>query len=218
MDLKRLVVDDTSRAILPSRIAKVQIPAPAPASNSNGVVSYQNSGQPDNIDERDSDNPLCVTEYVQEMHEYFRSKEELTSIRPGYMENQQFINTRMRSILVDWLVELHLQFKFVPETLYLTVNILDRYLAKKEVTRPKLQLIGVTALLIASKYEEIYPAELRDLVYLCDRAYSKDEVSIILFCFLFPIYISASQVRRSTDTFLFRKMHAYMVRFLKRKK
>ena len=76
----------------------------------------------------------------------------------------------------DWLVEVHLKFKLVPETLYLTVNIIDRYLAKTEVSRPKLQLVGVTALLIASKYEEIYPPELRDLVYICDRAYSKLEV------------------------------------------
>lgn len=83
----------------------------------------------------------------------------------------------MRSILVDWLVEVHLKFKLVPETLYLVVNLIDRYLAKKEVTRSKLQLVGVTALFIATKYEEIYPPELRDLVYICDRAYSKFEVS-----------------------------------------
>ena len=78
------------------------------------------------------------------------------------------------------MVEVHLKFKLVPETLYLTVNIIDRYLAQAEVTRPKLQLVGVTALLIASKYEEIYPPELRDLVYICDRAYSKNEVRKIL--------------------------------------
>ena len=84
----------------------------------------------------------------------------------------------MRSILVDWLVEVHLKFKLLPETLYLTVGIIDRYLAKREVTRPKLQLVGVTALLLASKYEEIYPPEIHDLVYICDRAFSKDEVSL----------------------------------------
>lgn len=52
----------------------------------------------------------------------------------------------------------------MPETLYLTINLIDRYLEQEEVSRPKLQLVGVTALLIASKYEEIYPPELRDLV------------------------------------------------------
>ena len=147
------------------------------------VLSYQYSGPADDIDERDSEDPLCATAYVQDMYEHFRLKEMSTSVRPVYMEDQQYINERMRSILVDWLVEVHLKFKLVPETLYLTVNIIDRYLSKTEVSRPKLQLVGVTALLIASKYEEIYPPELRDLVYICDRAYSKVEVrSKLLLC------------------------------------
>ena len=140
--------------------------------------SYQHTGQVDNIDERDADDPLCATEYVQEMYEYFRMKEASTSVRPVFMESQPHINERMRSILVDWLVEVHLKFKLVPETLYLTVNLIDRFLERKEVSRPKLQLVGVTSLLIASKYEEIYPPELRDLVYICDRAYTKNEVRI----------------------------------------
>ena len=148
--------------------------APAPAALANG--GYQWSGPADNIDERDAEDPLCVTEYVQDMYQHFRGKEALTSVRPLYMENQPHINERMRSILVDWLVEVHLKFKLVPETLYLTINLIDRYLERSEVTRPKLQLVGVTSLLIASKYEEIYPPELRDLVYICDRAYTRSEV------------------------------------------
>ena len=71
---------------------------------------------------------------------------------------------------------MHLKFKMVPETLYLTVNILDRYLQLKQVRRSKLQLVGVAALLLASKYEEIYAPELRDLVYITDRAYTKQEI------------------------------------------
>ena len=101
----------------------------------------------------------------------------------------------MRSLLVDWLVEVHLKFKLVPETLYLTVNIIDRYLATTEVTRPKLQLVGVTAFFIASKYEEIYPPELRDLVYICDRAYSNNEVRVIhvyIEHFCLPCFVGAS--------------------------
>jgi Cyclin, N-terminal domain len=139
--------------------------------------SYQHIGQVDNIDERDADDPLCATEYVNDMYAHFRIMEGTKSVRPVFMETQPHINERMRSILVDWLVEVHLKFKLVPETLYLTINLIDRYLEKKEVSRPKLQLIGVTSLLIASKYEEIYPPELRDLVYICDRAYTRTEVS-----------------------------------------
>ena len=86
-----------------------------------------------------------------------------------YMSSQPYINERMRTILVDWLVEVHLKFKMVPETLYLTVHIIDRFLEDNRVRRSKLQLVGVAALLVASKYEEIYPPELRDLVYITDK-------------------------------------------------
>jgi cyclin B len=151
-----------------------QQPVQQPVSNPS---SYQ-YGPADNIDERDAEDPLCATEYVQDMYHHFREKEPSTSVRPVYMENQPHINERMRSILVDWLVEVHLKFKLVPETLYLTINLIDRFLERQEVSRPKLQLVGVTSLLIASKYEEIYPPELRDLVYICDRAYTRTEVRI----------------------------------------
>ena len=139
--------------------------------------SYQITGNADNIDERDVEDPLCCTEYVADMYTHFREKEASTSVRPTFMESQSYINERMRSILVDWLVQVHWKFKLVPETLYLTINLVDRYLEREEVTRPKLQLVGVTSLLIASKYEEIYPPELRDLVYICDRAYTHQDVS-----------------------------------------
>ena len=93
-----------------------------------------------------------------------------------YMANQNDINSKMRAILVDWLVEVHMKFRLVPETLYLCVNIIDRYCKKVQVQRSKLQLVGVTALLIACKYEEIYPPEVRDCVYITDRAYQSSEV------------------------------------------
>lgn len=141
-------------------------------------TSYQVTGNKDDIDERDHEDPLCATAYVEDMYQTFREKEAHTSVRPVYMEQQKHINERMRAILVDWLVEVHLKFKLVPETLYLTINLIDRYLELQEVSRPKLQLVGVTCLLIASKYEEIYPPELRDLVYICDRAYTRQDVSV----------------------------------------
>ena len=186
---------------LPPPVNHPALAPQAPAGNMEDYLpgnSYQYSGPADDIDERDSDDPLCATSYVQEMYEHFRSKETSTSVRPVYMEDQQYINERMRSILVDWLVEVHLKFKLVPETLYLTVNIIDRYLAKTEVSRPKLQLVGVTALLIASKYEEIYPPELRDLVYICDRAYSEREVSAHVFSMIFSTILATPHIRDVT--------------------
>jgi len=92
------------------------------------------------------------------------------------MDNQRDINKKMRSILVDWLIEVHHRFKLQPLTLWLCINLLDRYLMQVQVARSKLQLVGVSALLIACKYEEIYPPEVRDCVYITDYAYEREEV------------------------------------------
>jgi hypothetical protein len=167
--------------------------------------SYQMTGKLDDIDEGDKENPLCVSEYVEEMYSHFRYKEESTSVRPTYMESQPHINNRMRSILVDWLVEVHLKFKCAPETLYLTVNLIDRYLERAEVSRPRLQLVGVTCLLIAAKYEEIYPPELRDLVYICDRAYSKRDI----------LEMEEEVLKKLEYHVTIPTAHVFLVRFLK---
>jgi hypothetical protein len=82
----------------------------------------------------------------------------------------------MRAILVDWLIEVHMKFKLLPETLFLTVELIDRFLAVEDITRKKLQLVGVTAMFIASKYEEIYAPEVNDFVYITDKAYTKQEI------------------------------------------
>jgi cyclin B len=94
----------------------------------------------------------------------------------GLLLLQPNINEKMRAILVDWLVEVHLKFKLMPETLYLTVNLIDRFLEKEQIMRNKLQLVGVTAMFMASKYEEIYAPECRDFVYISDKAYTRDEI------------------------------------------
>lgn len=82
----------------------------------------------------------------------------------------------MRTILVDWIVEVHCKYKLHPLTLWLTVNLIDRYLERVSISRCKLQLVGITALFIACKYEEVQTPEVRDCVYLTDNAYTKEQI------------------------------------------
>ena len=72
------------------------------------------------------------------------------------MDSQAEINEKMRAILGDWLIEVHQKFELTPETLYLTFHIIDRYLSMEQVMRKELQLVGMSSMLIASKYEEIW--------------------------------------------------------------
>jgi len=97
-------------------------------------------------------------------------------VDPRYLTTQVDINEKMRAILVDWLVEVHRMFKLLPETLYLGVSIIDRFLSLKQISRDTLQLVGITSMLIASKYEEIYAPECNDFVYISDGAYTKPQI------------------------------------------
>merc|ERR1712187_143131 len=89
---------------------------------------------------------------------------------------QADVNGKMRSILVDWLIEVHMKYRLRPETLFLTINIIDRYLAKTQVQRRRLQLVGVVAMLIASKFEEVRPPQIADFCYITDNAYTKKDI------------------------------------------
>jgi hypothetical protein len=79
----------------------------------------------------------------------------------------------MRVILVDWLIDVHVRFKLQTETLHIAVNLTDRFLARRQIRRNQMQLIGVTAMVIAAKYQEIYPPTIEDFVYMTDDACSK---------------------------------------------
>ena len=75
----------------------------------------------------------------------------------------------MRSILIDWIIDVHAKFKLEPNTLFMATNIIDRFLSKEKIARKQLQLAGVAAMLIACKFEEIYAPEVRDFVYISDE-------------------------------------------------
>jgi len=130
----------------------------------------------DKADINDVNNAQAMIPYMSEIHRHYRESEGINLASANFMSKQTDVNEKMRAILVDWLVEVHLKFKLMPETLYLTGNLIDRYLEKEIITRNKLQLVGVTAMFIASKYEEIYAPECRDFVYISDKAYSREQI------------------------------------------
>jgi len=82
----------------------------------------------------------------------------------------------MRAILIDWIIDVHMKFKLANETLFLTVNILDRYLSKNHIAREKFQLLGISCLFLASKFEDIYPPDLKECLFVTENSYSKDEL------------------------------------------
>lgn len=117
-----------------------------------------------------------VEEYQEDILAYFREVEKRSRPKPNYMKRQPDINYSMRTILVDWLVEVSEEYKLNTETLFLAISYIDRFLSCMSVVRAKLQLLGTAAMFIAAKYEEIYPPDVSEFVFITDDTYSKTQV------------------------------------------
>jgi hypothetical protein len=128
------------------------------------------------LDKEDVDDPLMVSEYVVEIFEYLKELEIATMANPDYMESQTELEWKMRGILVDWLLEVHTRFRLLPETLFLAVNIIDRFLSAKIVQLDRLQLVGVTAMFIASKYEEVLSPHVQNFRHVADDGFTEEEI------------------------------------------
>ena len=150
--------------------------------------------------------------------------EEERGIKPmpdyTYMNRQKEINENMRSILVDWIIDVHFKFGFTDETLFMTISIIDRFLSISQITRTNFQLLGITALMIACKHEEIDLPKIDDFIYITDNAYVKNEVikmeeevlSKLNFSFLYPSPIKFFEYL--SLHFNFKKKHHMMGKYL----
>jgi len=129
------------------------------------------------IDSKDLENPQLCAEYATEIFVYLRGLESGSLVRTGHLDGKQTTD-KMRSVLVDWLVEVQVQFRLMQETLFSTVDIIDRFMAKEgdSISRSRLQLVGVAAMFLASKIEEVYAPACSDFVYITDNAYTQKEI------------------------------------------
>ncbi|CAI5485310.1 unnamed protein product, partial [Closterium sp. Naga37s-1] len=124
-----------------------------------------------------SSDPQLCGRYVADIYGHLRAAEQRSQPRADYMEAvQKDVNSGMRTILVDWLVEVAEEYKLVPDTLYLTCAYLDSYLSAHTVPRSQLQLLGISCMLIASKFEEIYAPQVDEFCYITDNTYTRLEV------------------------------------------
>ncbi|XP_075446669.1 G2/mitotic-specific cyclin-B1-like isoform X2 [Ascaphus truei] len=121
------------------------------------------------VDADDADNPMLCSDYVKDIYSYLRRLEAEQAVRLNYLEGQE-VTGHMRAILIDWLVLVQIRFKLLQETLFMTVAILDRFLQEHPVPKKLLQLVGVTSMFIACKYEEMYPPEIDDFAFVTDHS------------------------------------------------
>ncbi|NP_001146465.1 Cyclin-A3-1 [Zea mays] len=163
--------DDDDKPVRKQRLLPAAKPKPKPK-------AAPAPAAPAAADDTDDDIQLCKP-YASDIYSYLRSMESQAKRRLAvdYIAAVQIdVTPNMRGILIDWLVEVAEEYKLVSDTLYLTVSYIDRFLSAKVLNRQKLQLLGVSAMLIASKYEEISPPNVEDFCYITDNTYTKQEV------------------------------------------
>ncbi|XP_050124074.1 cyclin-A1-1-like isoform X1 [Malus sylvestris] len=128
------------------------------------------------MDDNFMDPQFCAA-IAPDIYKHLRESEENRRPSMDFMETiQKDINAGMRAVLIDWLVEVAEEFRLVPETLFLTINYVDRYLSGNVMNRKQLQLLGVACMMIAAKYEEIVAPEVEQFCYITDNTYTKKEV------------------------------------------
>ena len=128
--------------------------------------------------QNNQDNISYVGEYLEEIYMNLLLEENQSTIKPkyGYMANQPEINEIMRAILIDWIIDVHLRFNLRQDTLFMTIWLIDTYLSFAFIQRDKLQLLGITCLLISGKSHEIYYPQHNKLLEMTDNAYIKEEM------------------------------------------
>ncbi|KAI0028861.1 cyclin-like protein [Vararia minispora EC-137] len=127
-------------------------------------------------EEDEEHDATMVSEYADEIFAYMNELEDDIMPSPTYMDDQNEITWAMRQTLIDWLLQVHLRYHMLPETLWIAVNIMDRFLTHRIVSLVKLQLVGVTAMFIASKYEEVLAPSADEFVFMTEKGYTKKEI------------------------------------------
>ncbi|XP_065206260.1 G2/mitotic-specific cyclin-B2 [Planococcus citri] len=134
----------------------------------------------EDIDKDDAKNPFLLSAYTMDIYEYLRSLERSHPIKEDYLKDHKEITPKMRAIVVDWLVEVQLEYRLLQETLHITVGILDTYLqSNPKVDKNKMQLIGIAALFLATKYEEITVPSADELVYISASAFKERDLYLM---------------------------------------
>lgn len=152
-----------------------------------------------------SSNQLEVAEYVDEIYQHYWVTEAENPCLADYMNVQSNITPQMRGILINWLIEVNYKFDLMPETLYLTVALLDRYLSLGAIKKNEMQLVGLTALLIASKYEDFWHPRVKDLISISAESYTRDQL-----LGMEKLILNKLKFRLNLPT-----LYVFMLRFLK---
>jgi cyclin B len=97
-------------------------------------------------------------------------------VAQNYFALQTDMSPRIRAVLVDWIIEIHLKYKMQPLTLWMIINVFDRFLATTFMSRNRLQLAAIVSLFICCKFEEVHTPDVKDCLFLTDNTYTRADI------------------------------------------
>ena len=177
-------IDIIKKIEVSSSVKKIKLPIPNSNINNNILEKNKNKTTETKKEEKKLENkkeiekkiiinPQFVTEYSKEIYKNLLNEEkqyiEKKELDYQYMKNQKEINPEMRSILNNWLIEVHDKFNYNEQTLFVCINIIDRYLSIKIIERSNYQLLGISALFIACKHEEVNLPNPKDFLFITEN-------------------------------------------------
>ncbi|CAG5132055.1 unnamed protein product, partial [Candidula unifasciata] len=119
---------------------------------------------------------LTTSVYSKDIMVYLMEKELRDLLLPDFLANSPGVTSRMRAVLMDWLMQVQLFEELTDETLHLCVAFIDTFLSLVDVKMSTLQLIGITCLFIASKFNERFAPKIESLCYLTQDTFVKEQV------------------------------------------
>ncbi|KAI5172632.1 G2/mitotic-specific cyclin 2 [Nematocida sp. LUAm3] len=130
----------------------------------------------EHLEIEDLSNVRVPGEYVESILKKYQEVEVCLMPNPEYMRFQEELRWAMRTVLVEWIIDVHCKLNLLPETLYLAINLIDRFLSARVVSIGKLQLVGVSGVLVASKFQEVSSPSIETFVVLTDRSFTENEI------------------------------------------
>lgn len=130
----------------------------------------------EDIDAAGTKYPPDIAEYANDIFNHLKSVEKILRPKSDYLDKQSDLNSKMRRVVVDWMVEVQVRLGLRKDTLFLAVNMLDCFLSKASCSRKDLQLIAVVALMMAAKFDEIYWPNIEEYVFISANTYSKKKL------------------------------------------
>lgn len=131
-------------------------------------------------DRRNRGQPTYCADMIAEISEmYFRKERHHPRTNTYLTTRQTEVTEKMRAIVVDWLIDVAIKFRLRPETFYLAIDVMDRYLTVCATTRAQLQLVGITSLLIAAKHEEMWAPDVRECIKITANTYTRDDILVM---------------------------------------